>query len=88
MKTESIYMHHITFASDKQFMMGRRGKYPLLRMFHFYSSNITIKGCSRSGCSLVPRPTPFFFVLRFAFSIIHGGGRAAKNGEGLGTLTT
>ena len=25
--------------------------------------------------SLVPRPTPFF-VLRFAFSIIHGGERA------------
>ena len=33
----------------------------------------------------------FFFVvvvLRFAFSIIHGSGRAAKNGEGLGTPIT
>ena len=30
--------------------------------------------------SLVPRPTPFF-VLRFAFSIIHGGGRARKTGK-------
>ena len=30
--------------------------------------------------SLVPRPTPFF-VLRFAFSRIHGGGRARKTGK-------
>ena len=30
--------------------------------------------------SLVPRPTPFF-VLRFAFSIIHGGGRVRKRGR-------
>ena len=30
--------------------------------------------------SLVPRPTPFF-VLRFAFSIIHGGRRARKTGK-------
>ena len=26
-------------------------------------------------CSLIPRPPPFY-VLRFAFSIIHGSGRA------------
>ena len=32
-------------------------------------------------CSLVPRPP--FFVLWFVFSIIHGSGRAQKNGEGL-----
>ena len=32
--------------------------------------------------SLVPRPTPFFFfVLRFAFSIIHGGGKTRKMGK-------
>ena len=30
--------------------------------------------------SLVPRPPPFFF-LRFAFSIIHGSGRARKTGK-------
>ena len=30
--------------------------------------------------SLVPRPPPFF-VLRFAFSIIHGSGRARKMGK-------
>ena len=30
--------------------------------------------------SLVPRPTPFF-VLRFAFNIIHGGRRARKMGK-------
>ena len=30
----------------------------------------------------------FFFVLWFAFSILHGSGRAAKNGEGLGTPIT
>jgi len=30
--------------------------------------------------SLVPRP-PRFFVLRFAFSIIHGSGRARKMGK-------
>ena len=30
--------------------------------------------------SLVPRP-PLFFVLRFAFSIIHGRGRARKTGK-------
>ena len=30
--------------------------------------------------SLIPRP-PLFFVLRFAFSIIHGSERAVKNGE-------
>ena len=30
--------------------------------------------------SLVPRPPPFF-VLRFAFSIIHGSGRARKTGK-------
>ena len=30
--------------------------------------------------SLVPRPLPFF-VLRFAFSIIHGIGRARKTGK-------
>ena len=41
----------------------------------------------RYSCSLVPRPPPFF-VLRFAFSIIHGSGRVAKNGEDLGTLIT
>ena len=35
--------------------------------------------------SLIPRPPPFFCPL-FAFSIIHGSGRAAKNGESLGTL--
>ena len=50
--------------------------------------------------SLVPRPTPFFSVLRFVLTIIHGCGRAAlphlcisyqrkpkngKNGVGLGT---
>ena len=34
---------------------------------------------------LVPRP-PLFFVIQFAFSIIHGSGRAAKNEEDLGTL--
>ena len=28
------------------------------------------------------------FVLQFAFSIIHGSRRAAKNGEGLGTRMT
>ena len=32
--------------------------------------------------SLVPRPPPYF-ALQFAFSIIHGSERAAKNGEGL-----
>ena len=37
--------------------------------------------------SLVPRP-PLFFVLQFAFSIIHGSGRTVKNGEGLGTPIT
>ena len=31
--------------------------------------------------SLVPRPPPFFFALRFAFSIIHGSGRARKMGK-------
>ena len=36
--------------------------------------------------SLIPRPSPFF-VLQFAFSIIHGSGRVAK-AEGLGTLNT
>ena len=30
--------------------------------------------------SLVPRPPPFF-ALRFAFSIIHGSGRAGKTGK-------
>ena len=33
-----------------------------------------------SGCSLVPRPPPFF-VLQFAFSIIHGSRRARKTGK-------
>ena len=37
--------------------------------------------------SLVPRP-PLFFVLQFAFSIIHKSKRAVKNGEGLGTHNT
>ena len=47
-----------------------------------------------SQVSLVPRPPPFF-VLRFAFSVIHGSGRVrkiilntnqrTKNGGGLGT---
>ena len=31
---------------------------------------------------------PRFFVLRFVFSVIHGTGRAAKNGKGPGTLIT
>ena len=35
--------------------------------------------------SLVPRP-PLFFVLWFAFSIIHGRRRVAKNGEDLEIL--
>ena len=33
--------------------------------------------------SLVPRPTPFF-ILWFVLTIIHRGGRAAKNRKGLG----
>ena len=42
------------------------------------ASTITLHGCIFScnkwtDCSLVPRPPPFF-VLRFAFSIIHGSG--------------
>ena len=37
--------------------------------------------------NLVPRPPPFF-VLQFVFSTKHGSRRAAKNGEGLGTLIT
>ena len=36
--------------------------------------------------SLVPRPS--CFVVQFAFIIIHENRRAAKNGEGLGTLIT
>ena len=32
------------------------------------------------NASLVPRP-PLFFVLQFAFSIIHGSGRARKTGK-------
>ena len=36
--------------------------------------------------SLIPRPPPFY--LPFAFTIIHGSGRLAKNGEGLGALIT
>ena len=32
------------------------------------------------GYSLAPRPPPFF-VVRFAFSIIHGSGRAQKTGK-------
>ena len=31
--------------------------------------------------SLVPRPTRFFFVVWFAFSIIHGSGKARKTGK-------
>ena len=45
--------------------------------------------CLHTPCILASfpgLPCLFFFVLRFAFSIIHGSGRAAKNGEGLGTL--
>ena len=34
--------------------------------------------------SLVPRPPPFY--LPFAFTIIHGNGMPAKNGEGLGAF--
>ena len=37
--------------------------------------------------SLVPRPPPFF-VLLFAFTIIHRSRRAAKNMKGLGTPIT
>ena len=44
----------------------------------------TQKG-EKPGPSLILRPSPFF-VLQFAFSIILGGGRAAKNRLGLGTL--
>ena len=33
-------------------------------------------------CSLISRPT-LLFVIRLAFSIIHGSGGMAKNGEGL-----
>ena len=33
--------------------------------------------------SLVPRLTPFFSVLWFQLTIIHGCGRAGKNAEGL-----
>ena len=36
--------------------------------------------------SLGPRPPPFY--LPFAFTIIHGSGRPAKNGEGLGAFIT
>ena len=39
-----------------------------------------LKNTQYSGTSLVPRPTPFF-VLRFAFNIIHGGGRHEKRGR-------
>jgi len=36
--------------------------------------------CASTKPSLVPRP-PLFFVLWFAFSIIHGSGRAQKTGK-------
>ena len=45
--------------------------------------------CTHVLTSLVPRPLPvFFFVLWFASNIIYRSGRAAKNGEGLGTPIT
>ena len=37
-------------------------------------------------CSLVPRPTAFF--LFFGLRLIHGCGRAVKNGEGLVSFIT
>ena len=43
-------------------------------------TNCKILVVQRLAFSLVPRPAPFF-VLRFAFSIIHGGGRARKTGK-------
>ena len=45
----------------------------------------THKKGEKPGPSLILMPSPFF-VLQFAFSIILGGGRAAKNRLGLGTL--
>ena len=43
---------------------------------------VTVQPCSQAY------PALFFFVLQFAFSIIHRGGREVKNGEGLGTPIT
>ena len=40
----------------------------------------------RERLSLVPRAPPFY--LPFAFTIIHGSVRPAKNGEGLGAFIT
>ena len=41
----------------------------------------------RCSCSLVPSPPlGFFFVLRFVFSIIHGGERTPKNNDRLGSF--
>ena len=45
-------------------------------------SHVLSKACKKKlqNTSLIPRPPPFF-VLRFAFSIIHGSGRARKTGK-------
>ena len=60
---------------------------------HVCNAVTQVWGSLRLTLSLVPRPTPFF-VLRFAFNIIHGGRRVLfhlrvlckpKNGIGLGT---
>ena len=46
-----------------------------------------VESCTSGYSWSQPRSQAFpIFVLRFAFSIIHGSGRAAKNGEGLRTL--
>ena len=67
-------------------------------LFHATGCVVGLENKMKMNGSLIPRPPPFF-VLRFAFSIIHGSGfralplpciilntnRRTKNGEGLGT---
>jgi len=66
---------------DTQLLYKKLPQKEVWALFHettVFQLCIHLDTCTYS--SLVPRPPPCF-VLRFAFSIIHGSGRARKTGK-------
>ena len=78
------YMNHNIYSS----MIHTKANQHHKNMYHgFYRMPYTLGLIGLYYiASLVPRPPPFY--LPFAFTIIHGSERPAKNGEGLGAFIT
>ena len=65
---QGLLYHHALRSHEDCLALGKRALQTKKVCEHKIMCNFS---------SLVPRPTPFF-VLRFVFNIIHGGGRARE----------